>query len=63
VCPSALAELRVGDVITEVYSHEVKNINDYVTISKKLKERKDPIAFLVKRGRNTTFVTVIPEEK
>jgi S1-C subfamily serine protease len=61
--PADEAELREGDVITEVYSHEVKNINDYVTISKKLKERKDPIAFLVKRGRNTTFVTVIPEEK
>ncbi len=61
--PAEEAELREGDVITEVYSHEVRSIDDYVTISKKLKERKDPIAFLVKRGRNTTFVTVIPEGK
>ncbi len=61
--PADEAQLREGDVITEVYSHEVRNIEDYVTISKQLKERKDPIAFLVKRGRSTTFVTVIPETK
>lgn len=61
--PADEAELRAGDVITEVYSHEVKDLDDYVAISKRLKERKDPIAFLVKRGRNTTFVTVIPEGK
>lgn len=61
--PAAEANLHEGDVITEVYSHEVRNIDDYVAISKRLKERKDPIAFLVKRGRSTTFVTVIPEGK
>jgi S1-C subfamily serine protease len=61
--PAEEAEIREGDVITEVYSHEVRTIDDYVTISKRLKERKDPIAFLVKRGRSTTFVTVIPEGK
>lgn len=61
--PAEEAELHEGDVITEVYSHEVRNIDDYVAISKKLKERKDPIAFLVKRGKSTTFVTVIPEGK
>ena len=61
--PADEAELREGDVITEVYSHEVRNIGDYVEISQKLKERKDPIAFLVKRGRSTTFVTVIPQGK
>jgi Do/DeqQ family serine protease len=57
------SELREGDLVTEVYSHEVRTIDDYVSISKKLKDRKDPIAFLVKRGRSTTFVTVIPEGK
>lgn len=61
--PAEEAELHEGDVITEVFSHEVRSIDDYVAISKKLKERKDPIAFLVKRGRSTTFVTVIPEAK
>ncbi len=61
--PAESAEIHEGDVITEVYSHEVRGIEDYVTISKKLKDRKDPIAFLVKRGRSTTFVTVIPEGK
>jgi serine protease Do len=61
--PAEEAELHEGDVITEVYSHEVRNIDDYVAISKKLKERKDPIAFLVKRGKSTSFVTVIPEGK
>jgi serine protease Do len=61
--PAEEAELRLGDVITEVYSHEVRGMGDYVEIAKKLKDRKDPIAFLVKRGRSTTFVTVIPEGK
>jgi len=61
--PAEEASLREGDVITEVFSHEVRDIDDYVEISNKLKDRKDPIAFLVKRGKNTTFVTVIPEGK
>ena len=61
--PAAVAELQPGDIITEVYSHEVRGMDDFVSVSNKLKERKDPIAFLVKRGRNTTFVTVLPERK
>jgi Do/DeqQ family serine protease len=61
--PAEVANLQPGDVITEVYSHEVKGMDDYVSVSNKLKERKDPIAFLVKRGRNTTFVTVLPERE
>jgi serine protease Do len=61
--PAEDAEILPGDVITEVYSHEVKSMEDYVSVSEKLKERKDPIAFLVKRGRNTTFVTVLPERR
>jgi len=50
-------------VITEVYSHEVDGIEEYVAMSKKLQERKEPIAFLVKRGRITTYVPVIPDRK
>ncbi|HEX5132064.1 MAG TPA: Do family serine endopeptidase [Candidatus Krumholzibacteria bacterium] len=61
--PAEDAGLREGDIITEVYSHEVKSIDDYAAVSKKLQERKDPIAFLVKRGRSTTFVTVFPERR
>ncbi|MDH4036373.1 MAG: Do family serine endopeptidase [Candidatus Krumholzibacteria bacterium] len=61
--PAEEAEIMPGDVITEVYSHEVKSMEDYVSVSEKLKQRKDPIAFLVKRGRNTTFVTVLPERR
>ncbi len=61
--PAEDAALQEGDVITEVYSHEVRNVDEFVAVSKKLKERKDPIAFLVKRGKNTTFVTVFPERK
>lgn len=59
--PADEAGLREGDVITEVYSHEVANIDEYVAMSKKLQERKEPIAFLVKRGKITTYVPVIPE--
>jgi serine protease Do len=59
--PADEANLQEGDVITEVYTQNVGGIDDYVTISKKLKDRKDPIAFLVKRGRSTNYVTVSPE--
>jgi len=58
--PADQASLQEGDVITEVYTQSVKGLDDYITISKKLKDRKDPIAFLVKRGRTTNYVTVSP---
>jgi Do/DeqQ family serine protease len=61
--PADEAGLREGDLITDVYSHAVHTLDDYVDISERLKDRKDPIAFLVKRGRNTSFVTIIPEGK
>jgi Do/DeqQ family serine protease len=61
--PAEEAGLRQGDVITEVYSHEVNGIEEYVAMSKKLQDRKEPIAFLVKRGRITTYVPVIPDRK
>ena len=60
--PAAEADIRVGDVITEVYSNPVANMRDYVEVSEKLKDRRDPIAFLVKRGRNATYVPVIPDK-
>jgi serine protease Do len=57
------AGIRTGDVITEVYSHSISDLESYVDISDKLKERKDPIAFLVKRGRNSTYIAVIPHKE
>jgi len=61
--PAEEAGIQEGDVITEVYTQDVGNLDDYVAIAKKLKERKDPIAFLVKRGRSTNYVTVSPESE
>jgi Do/DeqQ family serine protease len=61
--PAEDAGLQEGDVITEVYTQDVKGLDEYVGIAKKLKDRKDPIAFLVKRGRTTNYVTVEPEGK
>ena len=61
--PAEEAGIREGDVITEVYTQEVENLEDYVAVAKKLKDRKAPIAFLVKRGRSTTYVTVNPDER
>jgi serine protease Do len=58
--PAAEAGIREGDIITEVYSHEVTSLEDYVEISDKLKDREAPIAFLVKRGRSTTYIPVRP---
>jgi serine protease Do len=56
------AGIRTGDIITEVYSHSISDLESYVEISEKLKDRKDPIAFLVKRGRNSTYIAVIPHK-
>ncbi|NIM18960.1 MAG: PDZ domain-containing protein [Candidatus Latescibacteria bacterium] len=61
--PAARAGIEAGDIITEVYSHSVPNLESYVEISEKLKDREDPIAFLVKRGRNSIYIPVIPEKK
>jgi Do/DeqQ family serine protease len=61
--PAGEAGIREGDVITEVYSHEVGDLEDYVAISKKLKDRKEPIAFLVVRGRTSTYVPVMPDKR
>ena len=61
--PAEDAGIREGDVITEVYSQEVNNLDDYMRVAKKLEERKDPIAFLVKRGRSTTYIPVKPGKR
>lgn len=61
--PADEAGIREGDVITEVYSQEVNNLDEYMKIAKKLEERKDPIAFLVKRGRSTRYIPVTPGKR
>ena len=53
--------VKKGDVITEVYSRRVTDLKDYVEISEKLKDRQEPIAFLVKSGRTSRYVPIIPE--
>jgi len=58
--PADEAGIETGDIITEVYSREVSNLNDYVDIAKKLKDREAPIAFLVKRGKSTSYIAVEP---
>lgn len=61
--PAARAGIRTGDVITEIYSRKVTNLRDYVEVSEKLKDRKDPIAFLVRRDRTSRYIPVVPETK
>lgn len=61
--PASTAGIAPGDVITEVYSKKVTSLEDYLEISNKLRDRKDPIAFLVKRGRTSTYVPVIPDKE
>jgi serine protease Do len=60
--PAGRAGIREGDVITEVYSRKVDNLRDYVEISETLKERTEPIAFLIKRERTSQYVPVIPNK-
>jgi serine protease Do len=61
--PADKAGIREGDIITEVYSNTVDDIDEYLRVADKLKEREAPIAFLVKRGRSTTYIPVKPEER
>jgi len=61
--PADEAGIREGDIITEVYSNTVDDIDEYLKVADKLKEREAPIAFLVKRGRSTTYIPVKPEER
>lgn len=60
--PAYSAGIREGDVITEIYSRRVETLKDYVEISQKLKDRKEPIAFLVKRDRSSRYIPVIPDK-
>jgi hypothetical protein len=46
-----------------VYSQSVDDLEEYLRIAEKLKDRKDPIAFLVKRGKSTTYVPVKPGKR
>ena len=59
--PAERAGIRRGDVITEIYSRSVTDLRDYVEISEKLKDRKEPIAFLVRRDRTSRYIPVVPD--
>jgi len=61
--PADEAGIQEGDVITEVYAREVGSLKDYMSISESLKDREKPIAFLVRRGRSTSYVPVIPKKR
>jgi serine protease Do len=61
--PADRAGIRRGDVITEVYSRKIENLRDYVEVSEQLRERKDPIAFLVRRERTSRYIPVVPESR
>ena len=61
--PAEEAGIREGDIITEVYSNTVDDIDEYLRVADKLKEREAPIAFLVKRGRSTTYIPVKPDKR
>jgi Do/DeqQ family serine protease len=60
--PAGRAGIRQGDVITEIYSRRVSGLKEYVEVSEKLKDRKEPIAFLVKREKTSRYIPVIPEK-
>jgi serine protease Do len=61
--PAEEAGIREGDIITEVYSNTVDNMDEYLRVADKLKEREAPIAFLVKRERSTTYIPVKPDRR
>ncbi|MBP2681199.1 MAG: degP 1, partial [Candidatus Krumholzibacteriota bacterium] len=61
--PAWSAGIREGDVITEIYSQRIESVRDYAEVSKRLKDRKEPIAFLVKRNQTSRYFPVIPDKK
>jgi serine protease Do len=61
--PADEAGIREGDIITEVYSIAVEDMDGYLKVAEKLKDREAPIAFLVKRGRSTTYIPVKPGKR
>jgi S1-C subfamily serine protease len=60
--PAWTAGIREGDVITEIYSQRIESVRDYAEVSKRLKDRKEPIAFLVKRNQTSRYFPVIPDK-
>lgn len=61
--PADDAGIREGDIITEVYSITVEDLDEYLEVAEKLKDREAPIAFLVKRGKSTTYIPVKPDKR
>ena len=61
--PADEAGIREGDIVTEVYSISVDDLEGYRKVAENLKEREAPIAFLVKRGRSTTYIPVKPDKR
>jgi S1-C subfamily serine protease len=61
--PADEAGIREGDIVTEVYSISVDDLDGYRKVAENLKEREAPIAFLVKRGRSTTYIPVKPDKR
>jgi S1-C subfamily serine protease len=61
--PADEAGIREGDIITEVYSDTIDDVDGYLRVADKLRDREAPIAFLVKRGRSTTYIPVKPDKR
>jgi len=49
-CPAAQASLRAGDRITAIGGEKIKNLDDYVKVSKRLKNKKGGVAVAYMRS-------------
>lgn len=59
---TALAELKVGDVITSVGEKKITNLDDLkVVLSELAKEKPKAVVFKVLRGTHTVFLEVQPD--
>jgi serine protease Do len=59
--PADQVGMRRGDVILEVYQQKITNLQDYRAPLDRTGETK-PLLFLVRRGDNTVYVALRPEE-
>jgi serine protease Do len=59
--PADQVGMRRGDVILEVYQQKITNLQDYRAPLGRTEETKS-LLFLVRRGDNTVYVALRPEE-
>jgi serine protease Do len=60
--PADKARLRPGDVIIEIVNVEISGLQDFQQARERFAERDKPIAILIRRGDQTSYLTLDPTD-